>query len=133
VIVVDTNLITYLFVEAGRTAEAEAVLKRDPMWVAPVLWRSAFRNTLATLVRRNALTLDAALSIVAEAEGWLHGREYTVNSSVVLRLADASRCTAYDCEFVSLAQDLGVPFVTADGQVLKAFPSLAVSLSQFVM
>ena len=79
-IVVDTNLITYLFVETDRTAEAEAVLKRDPMWVAPVLWRSEFRNTLATLVRRNALTLDAASSIVAEAEGWLQGREYTVNS-----------------------------------------------------
>jgi len=132
VIVVDTNLIIYLFVETDRAAEAEAVLKRDPMWVAPVLWRSEFRNTLATLVRRNALTLDAASSIVAEAEGWLQGREYTVNSSIVLRLADASRCTAYNCEFVSLAQDLGVPFVTADRQVLKAFPSLAISLSQFV-
>ncbi|HTK86731.1 MAG TPA: type II toxin-antitoxin system VapC family toxin [Nitrospiraceae bacterium] len=131
-IVVDTNLIIYLFVETDRAAEAEAVLKRDPMWVAPVLWRSEFRNTLATLVRRNALTLDAASSIVAEAEGWLQGREYTVNSSIVLRLADASRCTAYNCEFVSLAQDLGVPFVTADRQVLKAFPSLAISLSQFV-
>jgi len=58
-IVVDTDLITYLFVEADRTAEAEAVLKRDPIWVAPVLWRSEFRNTLATLVRRNALTLGA--------------------------------------------------------------------------
>ncbi len=102
------------------------------MWAAPVLWRSEFRNTLATLVRRHALTLDAALRIVDEAEGWLQGREYTVNSSVVLRLADASRCTAYDCEFVSLAQDLGIPLVTADGQLLKAFPSLTVSPNQFV-
>ena len=131
-IVVDTHLIIYLFVEAGRTAEAEAVLERDPMWVAPMLWRSEFRNTLATLVRRNAQTLGAALTIVTEAEGWLRGREYTVNSSVVLQLAHASRCTAYDCECVSLAQDLGVTFVIAGGEVLKAFPSLAVSRNRFV-
>jgi predicted nucleic acid-binding protein len=77
VIVVDTNLITYLFIESARTAEAETVLRRDPIWATPVLWRSEFRNTIATLVRRNALTLNAALGIVAEAEGWLHSREYT--------------------------------------------------------
>lgn len=130
-IVVDTNLIIYLFMESARTPEAEAVLKRDPIWMAPVLWRSEFRNTLATLVRRNALTLNAALNIVTEAEGWLQGREYTINSSVVLQLADTSRCTAYDCEFISLAQDLGIPLVTADGQLLKAFPSVTVSPSQF--
>lgn len=131
-IVVDTNLMTYLFVASARTAEAEAVLKRDPVWSAPVLWRSEFRNTLATLVRRHALALDAALTILNEAERWMQGHEYTVNSSAILQLADASRCTAYDCEFVSLAQDLEIPLVTADRQLLKAFPSIAISPSHFV-
>jgi len=55
-----------------------------------------------------------------------------VTSQQVLGLAIRSRCSAYDCEFVALAQDLRVPFVTADRQVLVAFPSIAVSPTDFV-
>jgi predicted nucleic acid-binding protein len=40
-----------------------------------------------------------------------------VASQQVLELAIRSRCSAYDCEFIALAQDLRVPFVTADRQV----------------
>jgi predicted nucleic acid-binding protein len=54
-----------------------------------------------------------------------------VSSEKVLELAGESGCTAYDCEFVALAQELGVALVTTDKQVLKAFPKIAVSLEQF--
>jgi predicted nucleic acid-binding protein len=36
-----------------------------------------------------------------------------------------------DCEFVALAQQLDVPLVTSDAQLLKAFPQVAVSLDAF--
>jgi len=49
----------------------------------------------------------------------------------VLELAVRSRCTAYDCEFVALAKQLGVPLVTSDRQVLAAFPETAVSPDAF--
>lgn len=58
------------------------------------------------------------------------GGEYSVASQ--LQLAAQSGCSAYDCEFVGLAQDLGVTFVTADRQILAAFPSVAVSPESFV-
>jgi predicted nucleic acid-binding protein len=48
-----------------------------------------------------------------------------------IHLAIRSRCSAYG-EFVALAQDLRVPFVTADRQVLAAFPSTAVSPADFL-
>lgn len=131
-IVADTNLVIYLYVQGQRTDESEAVLGRDPVWTAPLLWRSEFRNALIGLVRKGAIGFDDALSMVDEAERWLAGHEYSVVSRVVLSLAEQSGCSAYDCEFVALAQDLGVPLVTTDREILKAFPSVAVSPSSFV-
>ena len=128
-IVVDRNLLVHLHVEGQRTAEA--VLRRDSDWVVPIVWRTEFRNALAGLVRRRALALEDALRIVAEAERGMALREYTVASQQVLLLAEQSGCSAYDCEYVSLAQDLGIRLVTADRHVLSAFPAVAVAPAAF--
>ena len=131
-IVVDTNLLAYLYITGEQTALAEAAVRRDPVWTAPVLWRSEFRNILAGLVRKKTLPLDVARDLAREAEGWMRGREYAVLSYHVLALAAGSGCSAYDCEFVALAQDLGVSLVTNDRQVLTTFPDHTVSLKEFV-
>ncbi len=131
-IVSDTNLLVYLYITGQRTGEAEAVLRKDPAWAAPLLWRSEFRNTLIGLERHQEIRLDDARTIVAEAEQWMAGREYSVVSQQVLQLAKESGCSAYDCEFVSLAMDLVVPLVTADRQVLRAFPKVAMTPKLFV-
>jgi predicted nucleic acid-binding protein len=130
-IVADTNVLIYLYVQGQRTEESEAVLQLDALWAVPLLWRSEFRNSLIGLVRAHALQLDDALTMIDEAERWLTGREYSVLSRQVLTLATRSGCSAYDCEFVALAQDLEVPLVTTDRQVLKAFPTIAISPSVF--
>jgi predicted nucleic acid-binding protein len=126
VIVTDTNLFLYLFVRGSRTSEAEAVFDRDAIWLAPLLWRSEFKNALVGLVRRGDVLLEEALHLVEEAEQWMDGREYSVRSSHVLQLAERSGCSAYDCEFISVALDLQAPMVTMDKQLLKAFPTVAV-------
>ena len=130
-IVADTNLLIYLYVQGQRTAESEALLQKDAVWTAPLLWRSEFRNALIGLVRTDALQLEEAMSMIDEAERWLNGHEYSVVSRQVLALASRSGGSAYDCEFVALAQDLEVPLVTNDRQILKAFPTIAVSPSAF--
>lgn len=126
-IVVDVNLLVYLYVAGHRTTQAEAVLARDPVCVAPLLWRSEFRNTLVGLVRKRALALEDAIRIVSEAERAMAGREYSVVSYEVLQLAARSGCSAYDCEYAALAHDLGIRLVTTDRQLLRAFPSIAVA------
>ena len=131
-IVADTNLLIYLYVQGQRTEESEAVLRRDALWAVPLLWRSEFRNSLIGLVRAHALQLDDALAMSEEAERWITGQEYSVLSRQVLMLSSQSGCSAYDCEFVALARDLEVPLVTTDRQVLKAFPTIAVSPSAFI-
>ena len=124
-IVVDTNVIAYFFLPGERTADAERLLRRDREWAAPLLWRSELCNILATYVRRGELDLVLAQRVASNAERFLRGREYAVRSDAVLAAAAASGCTAYDCEFAVLAEELRVPLVTTDKKILKAFPSTA--------
>jgi predicted nucleic acid-binding protein len=129
VIVVDTNVVAYLYLPGEHTEKAEALLEQDDDWVAPLLWRSEFRNILAGYMRRKMLTIEAARDLQLEAESLLAGAEHEVDSRRVLELVCNSDCSAYDCEFVALAMALGVKLVTMDAKLLKAFPGHAVALS----
>jgi predicted nucleic acid-binding protein len=124
-IVVDTNVIAYLWLPGERTAAAERLLKKDADWNAPLLWRSEFRDVLAGCLRRGDVRLETALEIVDGAEVQLHGREFSVPSDQVLARVAESDCSAYDCEFIVLAEELGVPLVTSDEKLLRSFPSVA--------
>ncbi len=131
-IVVDTNIVAYLYLPTEHTDLAEALLVKDPDWAAPLLWRSELRNVMALYLRQGLLDFDAGYAIQTEAESLLAGREYDVGSLEVLRLAASSGCAACDCEFVALAEFLGVRLVTADRQMLGKFRSTAVSLKNAV-
>ena len=126
--VVDTNILAYLYLPGDFTARAEHLLTMEPAWTAPRLWRSEFRNILAGYMRRGMLSLDEACSLQREAETLLSGAEYEVDSLDVLKLVRDSDCSAYDCEFVALAQRLDVKLYTMDKKVLRAFPGRAVPL-----
>lgn len=130
-IVADTNLIAYFSIHTECSASAEAVCAADSVWVAPLLWRSEYRETLLKYMRHAGMNFEAAISSLRLAEETVAGREYAVDARKVLELACQSKCSAYDCEYVALALDLGVPLVTTDKQVLKAFPKTAVSLERF--
>lgn len=127
-IVVDSNVLAYLYLPGEFTAAAEALLEREPEWAAPPLWRSEFRNILAGYLRRNMLSFEQACGLQAEAESLLAGFEFEVQSREVMELVRDSECSAYDCEFVALAERLGAKLVTMDKKVLEAFPKRAVSL-----
>jgi predicted nucleic acid-binding protein len=127
-IVVDTNVLAYLWLPGERTKAAERLLKKDSDWNAPILWRSEFRNVLAGCLRRGDVSLETALQIVEGAEGQMRGREFSVPSPRVLARVAESECSAYDCEFVVLADELGVSLVTSDARLLRSFPAVARAL-----
>lgn len=131
-IVVDTNIIAYLWIPGSHTNQVESVLQKDSAWAAPLLWRSEFRNVLAGYIRRNQIELGTALQIIEEAESQMSGNEYSISSVHVLTLVNKSGCSAYDCEFVALAEDLNVPLVTTDKKILAEFPTTAIAADQFV-
>lgn len=124
-IVVDTNVLAALFLGTEATGAAEALLRSDGEWAAPLLWRSEFRNVLAGYLRRRSVDAAGARRLAATAQAFMRGREYEVESDRVLELVARSRCSAYDCEFISLAEDLEVPLVTDDREILTAFPEVA--------
>lgn len=130
-IVADTSLILYLHISGDQTPLALEVLRKDPYWISPPLWQSEFRNALAGYIRRG-MTLVKAQQIMADALLIMAKRQVAPQSSRVLDLVSRNTCTAYDCEFVALAEQLNVPLVTADGPLLKSFPNLAISIHDFV-
>jgi len=120
-----------LTVAGDFTRQAEEVYKKDSQWVAPSLWRSEFRNAMAVYIRRGLLGLYDAIEKVATAEAVMEGQDFRVDSVRVLALAAESGCSAYDCEFVALAQDIGLPLVTAEVELLEKFKPTAVSMRAF--
>ncbi len=131
-IVVDTNIICYLYVPGHHKILIEKLILQDPDWVAPRLWISEFRNAMSGYLRHNIISFEEVAVIMSQAESFFHGRDFEVDSLEVLTLVERSTCSAYDCEFVALAQDLHVPLLTFDKKILRQFPNTAVSPHQFL-
>ncbi len=130
-IVVDTNILVYFFLRTEFTDPVDTLFQKDPEWIAPLLWRSDFRNVLALYIRKDLIDLQKAIAIQEEAESLLAGNEYEVPSQVVLSLAKETGCTAYDCEFLALARQRGMKLVTADRKLVEAAGDVAVSVDAF--
>ncbi len=129
-IVVDVNVLAALLLPTPKTSAVEAVHELDPDWAAPPLWRSELRSILARQVRTDRLrpegahaALDLALELIVA--------EQDVEPARVLQLALESGCSAYDCDYVALAQALEVPLVTLDRQVLRRFPEVGCTPDRF--
>ena len=68
-IVVDSNVVAYLYLPGEFTPAAETLLGSEPEWAAPVLWRSEFRNILAGYMRRKSLSLEQAAALASRSRG----------------------------------------------------------------
>jgi predicted nucleic acid-binding protein len=130
-IVVDTNVIASMWVPNDMDEWVYKVLKKDDDWIAPLLWRSEFRNVLSIYLRKDILELPVVLQATEEAEQLMDANEFGVNSTQVMSLVADSSCSAYDCEFVALADDLNVQLVTFDKKIVREFPDIAISQKEF--
>lgn len=130
-IVVETKVIAGMWVPNDMDGWVYKVLRKDNDWIAPLLWRSEFRNVLSICLRKGLLELPVVLQAAEEAEHLMDANEFEVNSTQVMSLVSDSSCSAYDCEFVALAEDLNVPFVTLDKKIIREFPDIAISPIEF--
>lgn len=127
-IVVDTNVVAYFFIEGARTAGARALWQSDPDWRLPPLWRHEYLNVLATFTRRGGADIAAARKLWRSAVALLEDGEQGVDSELALELAVTHEISAYDAQFVALAHALGVTLVTEDQRLQQRFPRLAAPL-----
>ena len=131
-IVVDTNIICYFYLEEQYAEQTNKLLQLDPDWIVPVLWHSEFMNVLALYLQKKLLTFDKALEILAAAEYQMQDNEFMPSSISIMQLVNTSNCSAYDGEFVALAQEMNLNLLTADKRILKEFPKTAISLTNFI-
>lgn len=131
-IVADTNTIAYLYLPTEHTDDVVSLLKKDSHWVAPLLWRSEFHSVLAQYVKKRIVDLQTAMAMQAQAERHLADNEYAVSSMDVLSLASETGCSAYDCEFISLAQSLNLKLVTGDKKLVRSFPEIALTPQDYL-
>ena len=131
-LIADTNLLVQLVGDGEDADRAREVYRRDPYWAAPRLWRSEFRNAMSLYVRQEIFPMPVAVERWRNAQRVVSRREFDVDGERVLSLAAASGCSAYDCEFVHLAQRLDVPLVTFDRRLRTAFPLVSLSPHQFL-
>ncbi len=128
-IVVDSNILAYLYLPGPWVAAAESLFEQDPAWAAPPLWRSEFRSILAGGLRRGDFSFEQACALQREAEALMAETTFDVDSLSVFEHVAHSDCSAYDCEFVALAHQLGTRLFTMDKKILRAFPDRAIPLT----
>ena len=130
-IVADSNLVAYLLIPGDKNALADEILLKDSDWAVPLICRSEVRNILTLYMRHEGMSLSQAKRTMEKAEILWRNTEFAVPSDDVLELTSRHNVTAYDGEFVVLAKQLGVPFVTFDKPVRKACPNIAIDPEEF--
>jgi predicted nucleic acid-binding protein len=77
------------------------------------------------------LSFSTIVEATHEAETLMKDKEFEVNSTQVLKLVSESNCSSYDCEFVALAEDLGVKLATFDKKIRREFSDVALHPRDF--
>ena len=124
-IVVDTNVISYLLIRGDRAESMDRLLAADGQWIAPRLWLDEFLNVLATYERKGLLNPEEASPILNDAMELMQDAAYEVVPERVLAVARRTGCSAYDSQYVALAEDSGLKLYTCDQGVLKKCPDVA--------
>ncbi len=130
-IVVDTNVVAYLVIEGAHTPSARNVYQKDSAWVLPPLWRSEFLNVLAVSVRAGVLLPREARRAWRVAVELLAPPEYEPNPLLALRLAMNKGISAYDAQFVVLAQTLRTVLVSGDRQLVRRCPEHTILMTDY--
>jgi predicted nucleic acid-binding protein len=83
-------------------------------------------------MRAGKLNLAGAVDAFEEADRLVTDATLRDDTEACLRVAERGRISAYDAEFVFAAERLGLPLVSADRKLAKAFPGRVLTPEEFV-
>lgn len=127
-LVVDVNVLVEVIFEDARSDEARELFTLEPEWATPVLWRHEFLNVLATRQRADRLPEGLVQQAWREADALFSRCEHRVSESAALSTAVRKSITAYDAQYLTLAESLDAPLITEDQTLRRAAGSRAMGL-----
>lgn len=130
--VVDANIIIYLFRESSFTSLARQAYALDRDWIVPELWEAEVLNGLMREVRAGFLSLNEAITAASNATAVLARKVHPCDPAEVLKTAAADHLTAYDAYYVTLARTMDVRLLTEDGLIKSNCRDVALSLKAFL-
>lgn len=131
-IVPDANLVAYYYLPGPFQVWAQRIIQKDSVWIVPPILVPEFRNILLGFLRTKQLQKKDVIDLASRVELVFSQRTKAISSAHVMELAASAGCSAYDAEYVALAQMLDVKLVTHDKYLLNTFPKTAVSLESFL-
>ena len=132
-VVVDANVLAYLFLTGDRTEQAQALFAKDCDWRSDAFILVEFTNVLTTSMRARRLPESDAAALLSTAESMLRDRLQFVSHADALRVAARFGVSAYDARYLAVCQVLGRKLVTEDGKLRAAAPSLTMSISESLL
>jgi predicted nucleic acid-binding protein len=96
------------------------------------LWHHEFLNVLASYHRFDRVPLTRLLPAWSTARALFDDSTHRIDMPQALRIAGERNITAYDAQFVTLAQDRRAPLITHDRRLLRAVPDLALTARQYL-
>jgi predicted nucleic acid-binding protein len=129
-IVTDANVIIYWATDSPHASQVEQLRQYDPDWRTVPLWRYEFASAMVTMIRAKVMSESAALKALDLAAELMTPREHAVPQAEVLAAALRYDISAYDAQYIVLAELSNAKCVTADAPLARKTPKTSVLLSQ---
>ncbi len=131
-IVVDSKIVAYLLIEGEKTSLARALWNKESNWWMPTLWIHEFLNILVTSERTGNLRLRTCQEILGRAQSLFETKSQQVDMAYTLSLAARYRLTAYDAQYLAVAQSMDTLLITEDRKLRQVVPQHARSMRSFL-
>ncbi len=132
-IIVDTNVISYLLIPNEKYNQlAIKLYEKDKNWIAPSLWRYEFLSILTLYQRKTIIDPHICKQLFKKALEIVESRDL-INVDYVFNAIENSTLSTYDCNFVGLSNETGLPLLTEDKKILTQFSTNAVSMEKYLV